>query len=293
MVEQLLILGVVASAVYALLSLGFTLSFGIARIVNMAHGSFFMLGAYFYFYYGARGFGKLDVFPSLILAAITVAIIGAVFYRLAIHSVMGDDVALIVVTIGGALVFQQAVTIIFGTGHVTINPLMEGAIHISNVAVTYSKILAITISLSLFACISIFISKTKMGRAMKALSQDREAAMLMGINTEALATLTVAIAGAMGAVAGTLIPASTSQMADPFMWTPPLTIAFAVVILGGLGSIKGTLVGALILGFSETAVGLYFPEGGFLKTAVALGVMVTVLLIRPRGLFGKRIELEE
>lgn len=293
MFEQLLILGAVASAVYALLSLGFTLSFGIARIVNMAHGSFFMLGAYLYYAYGPRGFGKLDVFPSLILAAITVAIIGAIFYRSAIHSVMGDDVALIVVTIGGALVFQQAMTIIFGVGHVTINPLWEGAIHIFNVAVTYSKILALIISLGLFACVSIFVSKTKMGKAMRALSQDRQTAMLMGINTETLAMLTVAIAGAIAAVAGTLVTASTSQMADPFVWLYPLTISFAVVILGGLGSIKGTLVGALILGFTENAVVLYFPEGGFLKTGVALAVMVTVLLVRPKGLFGKRIELEE
>jgi branched-chain amino acid transport system permease protein len=136
----------------------------------------------------------------------------------------------------------------------------------------------------------IFIRETKIGTAMRALAQDREVAMLMGVNNETLYMLTMGIASALAAIAGILTTAS--GFADPFMWSTPLYMAFAIVIVGGMGSIKGTLVGAFIIGYAgQIFIGLAGGLGS-LSDAVALAIMVVVLILRPKGLFGRRVEME-
>jgi branched-chain amino acid transport system permease protein len=126
---------------------------------------------------------------------------------------------------------------------------------------------------------------------MRAVAQDREAAMLMGINTEKLYMLTMGIASALAAAAG--IATTAEGFAEPYMWTSPLFLSFSVVILGGLGSIKGTLIGAFIIGYAGEIFIRLAPGIGFLRSAVALAVLVLVLILKPKGLFGKRIEMEE
>ncbi len=127
---------------------------------------------------------------------------------------------------------------------------------------------------------------------MRAAAQDREAAMLMGVNTMKLYMLTMAISASLAAIAGVLITASTTRVAYQLMWFHPLALSFAIVILGGLGSIKGTFIGAFIVGYAEISVSYAVPTGDYLRGAVALAVMVLVLIFRPKGLFGKRVELE-
>jgi len=295
--ETLIIFGAISGAVLALLALGFTLIYGVANVVNMAHGTIFMYGAYMFFIFGPFGTFGLDPVMALILSAITMAIMGSIVYVIFIHPVMGDEVAGIVSTVCAALILQQIIFLDpplgFGGEHKGVPPLVSGSTTILGVTVTNSKILAFVVSLVLIATISIFIAKTKIGRAMKAVSQDREVAMLMGINTPRLYIITIAISSALAAVAGILITGSASPVAEPHMWLTPLMMSFAIVILGGLGSIKGTLIAGFIVGYVGETVVYFVPEGVFLKGAIALAVMVTVLVIRPKGLFGKRIELED
>ena len=128
---------------------------------------------------------------------------------------------------------------------------------------------------------------------MRAVSQDREAAMLMGINTERLYMLTIAISAAFATVAAVFISgAILGGQASPHMWLSPLFTSFAIVVLGGLGSIKGTLLGGFIIAYAEVAVANLLPQGGQLVTTVPIVVMVIIILIRPKGLFGKQIEME-
>lgn len=288
--------GVLTGGTFALLALGFTWSYGVAEVVNMAHGALFMVGTYIFFFLVAPqpfGFLQLNAGPAAILAVICTGIIGAFVYVLTIHPIIEDHVAVLVVTVGVALIFQQLMLLQFTSKHMAVPPFLTGHVSIWGVTVTYSRILAFAASLVLFAGVWVFIIKTKIGGAMRAVAQDREMAMLVGINTTRLYMLTMGIAASLAAVAGIFIVSSTSQVAQPYMWLHPLAVSFAIVILGGLGSIKGTFVGAFIVGFAETAVEVSLPEGGFLKGAFALGIMVVILLLRPRGLFGKRIELEE
>lgn len=299
MIEQIIIYGVISGAIYALLALGFTLIYGVCGVVNLAHGSFFMLGAYAFFTFGASGLFQLEPVPALILAALFTGIAGSVIYRLTVDPVIEDEIAVLVVTVSVALVLQQLMLIFqdwlrqLGFISITVAPLLEGSITILGVTETSARLLAFAVSLALFFSLWLFVVKSKIGGAMRAVSQDREAAMLMGINTERLYMLIMAISAAFAALAGIFIAASTTGEATPFMWLHPLAMSFAIVILGGLGSIKGTIVGGFIIGYARTTVELLVPQGGMIVPAVPFAIMVLILLLRPKGLFGKRIEMEE
>lgn len=290
MLEDLLVSGATTGAVYALLALGFTLIYGVAKILNLSHGAFYMLGAYIF--YASINFLQLETFPALIFAVVFVGLIGAIVYGLCIRPVVESELNVMVVTLGTAMIFQYLVVLLFGSKHRTISYLMPELplIEILGVSVRTQKLIALAVSLSLIVMLWIFISKSKIGGAMRAMAQDREVATLMGINTERLFVLTLVISASLAAIAGILV--TPLSVASPDMWMFPLVISFSVVILGGLGSIKGSLVGAFILAYTEETVVFLAQGEEHLRGAFSLLIMVLVLLLRPRGLFGKRVEME-
>jgi len=297
-IKNLAILGAISGAVYALLALGFTLIYGVADVVNMAHGAFYMLGAYaFSVFLTNLGYNSITnpssflLFTALILAALSISLVGVLIYRLLIHPLMGDTLSVMVVTIGATLVLQQVILWRFHDVSMPVPKLLEGYTSLLGVKVFYHDLLKFALSLGLIAILWIFIERSKIGGAMRAAAQDREVAMLMGINTGRLYMLTMAISASLAAIAGILLnpPAASPQLRE---WTYPLVMSFAIVILGGLGSIKGSLVGAFIIGYVEYSVRIFFPGMSFLQVAAALIVMVLVLIFRPKGIFGKRVEAE-
>ncbi|MCZ2808718.1 MAG: branched-chain amino acid ABC transporter permease [Candidatus Bathyarchaeota archaeon] len=297
-IKKLAVFGSISGSVFALLALGFTLIYGVADVVNMSHGAFYMLGAYaFSVFLTYLGFHPLTnrssflLFAALILAAVFIGLVGVAVYRLLIHPIIEDTLSVLVVTIGVTLMLHQIMLLMFGDKNLPVRTLLEGTIKPFGVTLVNHKVLSLVLSLSLIAIVWIFIARSKIGGAMRAAAQDREVAMLMGINTERLYMLTMAISASLAAIAGILLspPAASPVLRD---WTYPLVMSFAIVIVGGLGSIKGSLVGAFIIGFAEEALRLFFPGGSFLKGAIALIVMVVVLILRPKGLFGKRVEAE-
>lgn len=298
LIEAIIIFGAISSGMLALLALGFTLIYGVAEVVNMAHGALFMLGAYFFWLLTAS-FGlpfepiQADPILAMVVSIVFVAIVGTIFYRVTIHPVLEDQTAVLVVTVGASIIIQQLMIVEFGAGRRPVTSFMSGYQTILGEKVTNSQLIAFAVSLVIFVFLWTFITKTKMGSSMRAVAQDREMGMLVGINTPRLHMLTMGISSLMAALAGILITASTTGMAYPHMWNEPLYMSFAIVILGGLGSVKGTLVGAFIIGFTENIFVFLVPGGSFLKGAVALAIMVLVIFFRPKGLFGKRIELEE
>jgi len=299
-INSVIVNGAVSGPLYALLALGFTLIYGVTGVVNMTHGTLYMLGAYMFFAFGPLGFFQLEILPAIVLAAIFVGIVGSIIYALTIHPIIEDELAVLVVTVGVALILQQLIIIgfdmAFKATYLAIPTITLAGLPLNvtfmGVKLASSSLLVCGVSVVLFTVVMIFISKAKIGRAMRAVAQDREAAMLMGINTTRLYMLTMAISASLAATAGIFIATSTTGTAEPSMWLRPLVISFAIVILGGLGSLKGTIVGAFIVGYAENAVIILTPAGSTLAGAVALAIMVLVLLIRPRGIFGKRIEME-
>jgi branched-chain amino acid transport system permease protein len=300
MIEEIIVNGIIFGSIYGLLALGFELIYGVSGIVNLTHGAFFMIGTYiFAFAFKALApsipaeFSDLTAVLAVITTVILMGIIGSVFYRLMLHKIVGDQVALLVVSICGGLMFQQIVFMGFGTLFVSVPSLTGGITTIWNVEVLNGVLLGAVISWLLFIVIWLFIARTKNGRAMKALSQDREAAMLMGINRERTYMLTAAISAALAGIAGILIVSSTTGQARADIWLQPLVLSFAIVVLGGLGSIKGTIIGGLIFGFAEKIVAYAFPMGGSLVPATPFIILLFVLVVRPKGIFGKRVEMEE
>lgn len=293
--------GAISGGLYALLALGFTLIYGVSGVVNLAHGSFYMLATYVFFVLGTFGFLGPETTSSsilaLILTTILVGFVGLITYRLTIHPVLGDEVAVMVVTVCLALIFQQLMLLGFGATFPRVSwpagsPLLETTV-IFGVTVEYSRIAALVASLTLFGILLVFVTKTRVGKAMRAVSQDREVAMLMGINTDKLYLLTMAISAMLAAAAGVFITTSIEKSTGPWLWFRPLALSFSIVILGGLGSIKGSLLGGFIIGYAEKTVAITVREGGAIIDVVPLLVMLAVLLVRPRGLFGKRFEMEE
>ena len=297
-IKRVAVHGALTSGAFALLAVGFTLSYGVTDVVNLGYGALFMLGAYFFFVFGPSGWWlHLEVLPVIILAAILVGFAGVTLYRSAIHPVVDDPLAPIVTTVGGLVIIQQLVLIVFGPDYRSIKfyPTiadMPPPLNVLGTSVSQIRVWAFVASLALFVALWMFVTKTKIGGAMRAIAQDREVAMLMGINTERIYMLTMGISSLLAGLAGILILGSNMEAAHPYIWQRPLVLSFAIVILGGLGSIKGSFLGAFIIGYTENAVITFVPQGGMITSAAYLVIMVVVLLLRPKGLFGKRIEFE-
>ncbi len=288
MIERIIIYGLVSGGVYALLAVGFTLIFGVARITNLAHTAFYMLAAYLILTF-ASSLG-LPLVLSVILSIVAVTIIGVFSYRLVIDPVRGRETTILIVTIALAIIIQEVIVEEYGGGFRGVPSLISGYTKILGTKVLYQQILTFGVVLIILVGTWALLMKTRLGIAIRSTAQDREAANLMGINVARTGMITMAISVALAAIAGALV--APLQVLGPHMWMHPLVMVLAVVVLGGLGSIKGSLLGAFILGFAETLVVVLVPTGAHLKGAVALAIMLVVILIRPEGLFGVSFEEE-
>ncbi|HEY48812.1 MAG TPA: branched-chain amino acid ABC transporter permease [Dehalococcoidia bacterium] len=288
MAENIIINGLVLSGVYALLAIGFSLIFGVARIVNLAHTAFYMLAAYLI--YSLAVTAGLNLYLSIFLAIVIVVITGMLSYRLVIARIRQHEATTLIVTIALAVILQEALLKGFGGTPRSVPKIISGSTEIFGVAVLNQQILTFGIVLLLLVATWLFLMKTRTGVAIRSTAQDREVANLMGINVPRMEMTTMAISAALAAVAGALV--APLLVLTPGMWTHPLVMVLAIVVLGGLGSLKGSLIGAFILGFAENLVIFLAPSGSYLKTSVALTIMIIVILIRPEGLFGVVFEEE-
>lgn len=288
MFANILINGAITAGIYALLALGFSLIFGVAKIINLAHTAFYMLAAYFIFTF-AYHLG-LNAPLSATASIIITTAIGVGTYKLVIERIREHETAVLMITIALALVFQESILLAFGSHFRSAPSFVSGNVELLGVTVSIQHILTFGVVLACLFGIWILLSKTKLGIAIRAVAQDREIANLVGINVGTMCLITMAISVALAAVAGAMVaPIWTIQ---PHMWMHPLVMVLAVVVLGGLGSLKGSFVAAFILGYTVTLVVFLFPTISFIKEAIALAIMVAVLLIRPEGLFGVAFEEE-
>ena len=288
MVENIVIYGLVSSGVYALLAVGFSLIFGVARIANLSHTAFYMLAAYLI--YSLTSAAGLNLYVAIILAIVIVTMLGTISYRLLIVRVRQHEATTLIVTIAMAVIIQEAILKGFGGQPQGVPKLISGSMEIFGVSVLNQQLLTLGVVILLLVATWAFLMKTKSGVAIRSTAQDREVANLMGINVPRIEMLTMAISVGLAAIAGALV--APLVVLTPGMWAHPLVMILAVVVLGGLGSLKGSLIGALVLGFTENLVVFLAPSGAYLKTSVALVIMLIVILIKPEGLFGVVFEEE-
>jgi branched-chain amino acid transport system permease protein len=288
LLQDILVTGLVNGGVYALLAIGFSLIFGVARIVNIAHTAFYMLAAYcFYTLLVKTGLGFL---LSGIISVVAVTVFSVICSRLVIEPVREHEAAVLIATIALALVFQELMLYTFGGHFLGIPSTLEGGVRLLGVSIPYQRMLILVVAGVMLILVWFILYRTRLGLAIRATANDLEVANLMGMNVHRVAMATVAISVSLAAVAGVVV--APVFVVDPFMWLAPLVTMLAIVVLGGLGSLKGSLIGALIIGYVEAITVFAVPAGAYLKGAVALLIMVIVLLARPEGLFGVAFEEE-
>jgi branched-chain amino acid transport system permease protein len=285
---NIIITGLITGSMLALLAISFSLIFGVARIVNIAHTAFYMVAAYCIFSLtGKFGFNPV---MGMMVAVVVVTVFGLLAYKFLIDPIREHEAAVLIATIALAMIFQEAVMLIYTGDYRTVSALIEGYFIVTGVKVFYQQMLTFGVVLVVLGILWVLLMKTKLGLAIRSTAEDREVANLMGMNDSRLAMITMGISVALAGFTGAVIAPLT--VLSPYMWMEPLIMMMAVVVLGGLGSIKGSFVAAYILGFTEALVVFMIPKGAFLKGSVALTIMILVLLLRPEGLFGISFEEE-
>ncbi len=288
MIIDIIISGLINGSVYALLAIGFSLIFGVARIVNIAHTAFYMVASYC-IYYATHQMGVHPVLAMLVAIGL-VTLVGLICYKLFIDPIREHEAAVLIATIALAIAMQEIMLLIFTGDFLGVPALVTGYLKIFEVKIAYQQLLTFAVALLILAGVWALLKKTRLGLAIRSTAEDREVANLMGMNESRVAMMTMAVSVGLAAFAGAVVvPLS---VVHPHMWMHPLIMMMAVVVLGGLGSLKGSFVGAYILGLAESLVVFLIPMGAFLKGSVALSIMILVLLIRPEGLFGVAFEEE-
>lgn len=279
---EILIYGAVTSAIYAMLAVGFTLIFGVARVLNLAHGSFYALGAYSA--YVLTSVSHLPLLPAAVLSVLLVAAFGIAFERVLVRPLRSSQIAVLMITLATSLVVEQVLFLTFGSEYRNVPSFASGKIALLGVDISGQRLLTLAVSVVALATLWLFIQRTRLGAAILAVSQDPEAAQYMGIPADRVFGIVMGISAALAALAGVL--AAPFLTVQPGMGLLPMVKAFAIVIVGGLGSIPGSILGALLLGYSETIVA-YTASTSWTELVSLVAVLLT-LVLRPAGLFGKR-----
>jgi branched-chain amino acid transport system permease protein len=288
MAVNILISGLISGSMYALLAIGFSLIFGVARIVNIAHTAFYMLAAYCIFFITEKM--GLNPVIAMVAAVLLVTLLGLIVYMLFIKPIREHEAAVLIGTIALAIAMQEVMLMLFSGAFRSVPSLIGGFFLLLGVKVFYQQLLTFIVVLLTLGAIWVLLMKTRLGLAVRSTAEDREVANLMGMNESRVTMIAMGISVGLAALTGAVVVPLT--IVSPFMWTNPLIIMMAVVVLGGMGSIKGSFVGAYMMGFAEALVVFLIPKGAFLKGPVALSVMILVLIIRPEGLFGVAFEEE-
>lgn len=279
----ILVLGTIWGSIYSLIAVGFSLIFGVAGIINLSHGSFYMLGAYLaYTFMTVLG---INVPVAALLAVGLTAVIGMAVDRFCIKPMRQRESYVLIITLALAYLFQEVIWAIYGSYGKSVKKFVTGDISFGQIDVSYQKVLTLFVAAVAVTSLWLFIKKTKTGKSVAAVAQNRDAAILMGIQHERVYLMTMAISAGLAAIAGVFI--APELEAVPGMWTFPLFKAFAIVIIGGLESIEGAVITALLLGYAETSVSILISPN--YTDMVYVIATILVLVVRPTGLMSKSL----
>ena len=279
-----LINGLCLGGIFALIALGYTMVYGIAKMLNFAHGDIIMVGAYTIL--TTLSLTGLTV-PAVVVAVVVCTLLGILTEKVAYKPLRGaSPLAVLITAIGVSYLLQSIAQLIYGTKSRSISIGNFGAVEIGGVSISVSSLFTLALCLVIMVGLTLFINKTRIGCAMLAVSEDRGAAQLMGINVNGIITLTFAIGSALAAFASMCylmqIPSVT-----PTLGSMPGIKAFTAAVIGGIGSIPGAMIGGILLGVIEK-LALSVPALAPYTTAIEFGLLIVILLFKPTGLLGKK-----
>jgi len=276
---RILIYGAVVSGIWALVASGFTLIFGVARILNFAHGTFFVLAAYLGIVMISSG---VNIFLATLISVVVVGLFAMAIYALLLSRIREHEVMIIIATLALALLVEQVLILIFGEHGISYPSFITGVFRFGKTPITYMRILAFVVAIVVIVLLELFINRTRLGKMISAASQNFEGAMLVGLDVEKLFRVTMFVSAVLAGIGGILY--SQIFAATPIAAIKSLIFAFAIVILGGLGSVRGSIIAAFIIGYILTiTINLL---GARWTEFVALLVIIGILIVRPTGLFG-------
>jgi len=279
---DVLVQGALTSAVIALVALGFSLVYGVGGIVNLAHGSFFMIGAY-------SAYAMTQTGAPLLLAAVVgvlaATLAGVLLERLVIAPIRHQEVAVLIATLAVAILVQSGVQFFYGGLERQLPGFVNGSVSVFGVTLQQTRVLAGLIALVTIVTVLLVLTRSPAGRMVRAVAQDEEASRLIGVRPERVTLYVLAIGAGLAGLAGVLT--APYGVLTPTMWLLPLTQAFAIVILGGLGSIPGTVLASVVVGFLDRFVAFNVKDGDIKVGLVTVAVILATLVLRPQGFLGK------
>lgn len=283
---QQLINGISLGSIYALIALGYTMVYGIIRLINFAHGDIYMLGAYLAFF--CTTMLKLSFIPALILAMAGSALIGVIIERAAYRPLRNaPKIAVLITAIGVSLLLEYGGMLLVTPQPRTFPTVFASAtFNVGGLVVNSQQIVILAVSLFLMVVLTYVVHRTKIGKAMRAVSFDTDAARLMGIDVDRVISYTFAIGSSLAAAAGVLVGVYYNSI-DPLMGVMPGLKAFVAAVLGGIGVIPGAMAGGVILGVIEALVSGFISST--FRDAAAFGILIIILLFKPSGLMGKNV----
>lgn len=281
-----LINGISLGSIYAIIALGYTMVYGIAKMLNFAHGDVIMIGCYVVFTC-VSGMG-LNPFVSVVLAVIVCTVLGMVIEKVAYKPLRkATPLAVLITAIGVSYLLQNIALLVFGADTKSFTSVVPVSnISVGEVTVTGVTIVAVAACIIIMIGLMLFIKKTKAGQAMLAVSEDKDAAQLMGVNVNGTISLTFAIGSGLAAIAGVLL-CSAYPTLTPYTGSMPGIKAFTAAVFGGIGSVPGAFIGGILLGIIEILSKAYISSQ--LADAIVFAVLIIVLLVKPTGILGKPI----
>lgn len=284
-VLEQLVHGLTLGSMYAMVATGLALMLGVARLINFAHGEFFMLGAYA-FWYGYRELGLPYPVAGLLAPAVMVGF-GVLYQRSVIRAILPRSWHVqLIATLATSIVLTNLAIIVFGTQPKEVPTALSSRILVAGgLRLAWQRLLVLGASLAVFWALHRFVARTRTGRAMRAMSQNREACAVVGVDVQQVALVTFAISAGLAAIAAVLVSPLFNIFPD--MGTGLTLKAFAAVVAGGFGYVNGAIAASFLIGITEALAGSYVSYA--YKDAIAFLTMIVVLLWRPQGLFGRRI----
>ena len=282
-----LISGISLGSVYAMIALGYTMVYGIAKMLNFAHGDVIMVGGYVSLI--AMTSWGLPVWAAVVVAMVACTVLGVVIEGLAYRPLRSaPSLAVLITAIGVSYFLQNSAQLIFSPNPKSYPVIINGSLSLfgGKLTVSYISLVTFLVCVIIMIALTLFTSRSKMGKAMRAVSEDKGAAQLMGINVNRTISMTFAIGSALAAVAGVFLCSSYTTLM-PTTGSMPGIKAFTAAVFGGIGSIPGAFLGGLLLGIIEAMAKAYISTN--ISNAIVFAVLIVVLLVRPAGLLGKYV----